>query len=240
MKPIFLRTLHTGLLTVLGAALLAAPAFAQPRRAYFEDNALSLRLGLVTPRGDGQYWDEKERDFTGSIDDFEDGAFGIEYLRHLAPHLALTVGGTFYEGAQRQAYRDFEDRFGNDITHVTTLDLSTLDVGLRFRLAPRHSPIVPYVGGGGTAILWRLEEDGEFIDFGGPVLEIFADVFEDDGTALGYFLVAGLEVPLGRSWSLYGEGRWRDAEDELSGDFDGFGTLDLSGRELAFGASFRF
>jgi hypothetical protein len=229
--------LHT--LAAILIAGLAAPAAAQ-RRPYGEDNALSFRLGLFTPEGDSEYWNDKERDFTTSIDDFEDGTFGVEYLRELAPLLALTVGGNFYEGQDRQAYRKFEDRFGDDIVHRATLDLSTLDIGLRFRLAPRHAPVVPYVGGGGSAVVWRLEEDGDFIDFDVVPEEIFSDRFEDDGTALGYFLVAGLDVPLGSDWSIFAEARWRDAEDELAGDFEGLGTLDLAASEVSFGASFHF
>jgi hypothetical protein len=47
-------------------------------------------------------------------------------------------------------------------------------------------------------------------------------------------------VPLGARWSVFAEGRWQNVEDELSGDFAGFGDLDLSGRQISVGAAWRF
>lgn len=234
-------TSHRRTLIALCAALAcAAPALAQ--RGYYDpgENTVRFRAGLFTPEGDSAYFDDKRLDFSGDAEDFEDGFFGIDYERRLTPHFGFIIGGSFFEGQQDQAYLDFEDRFGNDIAHTTTLDQSSLDVGVLLRLAPARAPIVPYVGGGGSAVAWHLEEDGEFIDFGFEPLDIFDDTFADEGVALGYFLVAGLEVPLGRAWSFFAEGRWRSADDELGDDFEDFGTLDLSGTEVAAGASFRF
>jgi hypothetical protein len=37
--------------------------------------------------------------------------------------------------------------------------------------------------------------------------------------------------------ALFGEGRWTRAEDELEGDFENFGDIDLSGREFVAGIS---
>lgn len=229
-----------GLAGLAAFLLAAAPALAQGRRYVAEDNSLRFRLGLLEPQGESEYWSDKRLDFSGEVEDLEDGTFGIEYERRLAPVLGFLIGGSFFEGQTEQAYLDFEDRFGNDIAHTTTLGLSSLDVGLVLHLAPQHAPIVPYVGGGGSAVSWRLEEDGDFIDFGVVPEDIFNDRFEDDGVALGWFVVAGLDVPLGPNWSLFAEARWRDAQDELSGDFEDFGELDLSAREFSAGAAWRF
>jgi hypothetical protein len=228
------------LIALLATLACATPALAQ--RGYYDpgENTVRFRLGLLTPEGDSAYFDDKRLDFSGEARDLEDALFGVEYERRLTPQYGFVFGGSFFQGQQDQAYLDFEDRFGNDIAHTTTLDLESLDVGVLLRLAPRHAPIVPYVGGGGSAVFWRLEEDGDFIDFGVEPLDIFADTFKDDGVALGYFLAAGIEVPLGRSWAFFAEGRWRAAEDELGGDFEDFGKLDLSGSEATAGASFRF
>jgi hypothetical protein len=48
-------------------------------------------------------------------------------------------------------------------------------------------------------------------------------------------------VPVGPQWSFFAEGRWQDLEEELGEDFEDLGAdLDLSGRSLAAGASWRF
>jgi hypothetical protein len=45
---------------------------------------------------------------------------------------------------------------------------------------------------------------------------------------------------VGPSFAVFAEGRWHNAEDELSDDFEDFGDLDLSGRELTGGISWTF
>jgi hypothetical protein len=226
------------LLSILVAAVFAAaPATAQ---YYAAENAIRIRAGLFTPEANGEYFDGIFTDFTGNADDFEDGTLGVEYSRQIAPALDLVVGGSYFESTQSQAYRDFEDADGFPIVHDTTLELSNFDLGLRLRLAPSHSPVIPYVGGGGTVVAYRLIERGDFIDFNPPPPEIFSDHFETEGAAVGYFLMAGLDIPIGRDFGLFVEGRWRDAKDDLADDFADLGEIDLSGREITGGVTWRF
>jgi len=46
------------------------------------------------------------------------------------------------------------------------------DVGLRVKLAPEHLPVVPYVGGGGSLVTYRLIEHGDFISFNPPAPDV--------------------------------------------------------------------
>jgi hypothetical protein len=233
-------------LSWFGAALVLLAATASPAGAQgygyrpAAQNGLRLRLGLFTPEGGSAYWAEKTRDFTGEPDDFEDVTFGVEYQRELMPMLHLLIGGSFFAGEQDQAYRDFEDDLGRPIVHTTALETASFDAGFRLDLAPADLPLVPYVGAGGKLVSWQLSEDGDFIDFSTVPPEIFTDFFEADGTAVGYFLLLGLEVPVGHFFSFFAEGRWHEVNDDLGDDFEDFGDLDLSGRELAAGVSWRF
>jgi opacity protein-like surface antigen len=221
----------------VAAVALATPATAQ--QYYAPENGMRFRGGIFSPNAEGDYWDEKFFGFTGSPDDFEDFTIGVEYIRTLNPFVDLVVGGSYYEALEDQAYRDFEDSDGLSIVHTTAVENSNFEVGVRFRLAPLHSPVIPYVGGGGSVVMWRLTEHGDFIDFTPPET-IFFDDFQDDGVALGYFLMAGIEVPVGPYFGIFAEGRWRDASDELSGEFENFGDLDLSGTEITGGVIWRF
>ncbi|HET9766842.1 MAG TPA: outer membrane beta-barrel protein [Thermoanaerobaculia bacterium] len=227
-------------------ALLAAaalPAEAQPHghyEHYGNQQSVRLRLGLFTPDGDSDFFDDTARDFTGDAQDFEDLVAGGDYVFEMHRHVGIMLSGDYFEGHQDQSYRNFEDNQGNRISHTSTLDISPLTAGIVVRLAPDEFPVKPYVGAGGGLYVWRYEESGDFIDFGGIIRPVFTDTLEDDGAALGYYLMAGLEVPISPYFSLFAEGRWDRADDELGGDFADLGTLDLSGRRVMGGIAWHF
>lgn len=228
-------------LAAAGLVLAASAAEAQTYRRYGGDNSLRFRVGMLTPDGESAYWLDNETVFTGEADDFEDIVVGGDFRFGIGERLGVMVSGDLWEGQEDQAYLDFEDSAGGDIFHTTTVDVGSLTAGLVFNLLPRDARLIPYVGAGGGFYFWTLTEEGDFIDFDdplGPV--IFTDLFEDEGEAIGWYGLVGLEVPVGPQWGLFAEGRWRSVEDELGGDFAGFGDLDLSGRELYLGASWRF
>jgi opacity protein-like surface antigen len=228
------------LLLALGAA--AAPAAGQPfgyRKAY-DQNQIRLRGGLFTPAGEGAYWSDKERDFSGRAEDFEDGVFAVDYSRALTPFLSVEAGFTGFEGSQDQRYLDFTDAGGAAIEHRTTVDTSRFDLGVRVHLGPKELPILPYVAAGGALVSYTLTESGEFVDFNPPPPTIFDDTFTAEGEAFGWYAAAGLEANLGATWSLFAEYRHVDVEDDLGGDFSEFGSLDLSGREITAGIGLRF
>jgi len=228
-------------IAALGLLLTAAPVLAQggAYRSANDNSQVRFRVGAFEPDGDGSYWDETFFDFTGSPGSFEDIVGGIEYIHWFGGHFGVIAAGSGYSSESVQAYRDFVDFDGFDITHTTKVSIASGVVGLLFRLAGPNAAIQPYLGGGGGFFDWRLRETGDFIDFNDD-LEIFNDSFAIDGTAFGTFFVAGLSVPVGEEWALFAEGRWDRADDELEGDFQGLGDIDLSGRHLSFGAAWNF
>lgn len=229
-------------LAVIALVTVAVPASAQYRQHRYGggDNALRIHAGLFTPDGDSEYWDGTFLDFTGDADDFEDVTIGFDYVRRLQGNLKLVVSGTAFEGEADQAYLDFVDTFGNDIFHTTTLQVTSATLGLAIDLAPRNAPLVPYLGAGGGLYAWDLEESGEFIDFLTDPPEIFPATFQDDGVVFGWYWMAGLDVPVGNTWSVFFQGRWHYAEDDLEADFVDLGKLDLGGREITAGFSWSF
>ena len=227
---------------LLAAMSLAAavPVAAQTRRPYNADpNTLRLRGGELSLDGDSQYWDQREIDFTGGADDFDDTVFGLDYTRMLTERFGVLVSLSGYEGSSRAAFLDYVDDFGSDIVHDTTLEIERLDLGVVFHLLRRDAVVSPYLGGGIGFYGYRLEESGEFIDFEGD-FEIFEGTFAAEGDAVGGFFLAGVEIPITPRFGVFGEARWHAAEAELEDDFASFGDIDLGGRELAAGLSFRF
>jgi hypothetical protein len=204
------------------------------------DHSVRLRLGMFFPEGEGRYFEEKQDDFTGEGSDLEDVVGGGDYMYRAGRHFGFMLSGDFYEGHTDQQYIDFEDNFGDAIEHTTTLEIASFTAGIFVPLAPEGFPIVPYIGGGGGVYTYRLEESGDFIDFGGRDLEIFSATLEAEGSVLGYYLLAGVEVPVGPYFAFFAEGRWDQAEDDLGDDFEDFGTIDLSGHKLMGGVTWSF
>ena len=232
-KALRMTLAFAGLLLVV-----TTPAWAQQRRGFYErDGAFRIHMGAFLPEGDSEYWDDKEHDFTGGVDDLENISFGADYLLPFNRNFSLMFGGTIYGGDTTQSYRDFVDNFGDRIRHDTTLGIASATVGVLVHPLGSDAPFSPYIGAGAGSYFWSLEEDGDFIASND---DIFSATLEDDGVAFGYYLLAGVEAPITRSLSIFGEGRWTQADDELSGDFEGFGDIDLSGQTYLVGLSWNF
>lgn len=227
--------------TLLSLLLAVVPAEAQSGyRGAGGNNQLRARIGNFEPDGESEYWEDKFFDFTGSTESFEDVVVGIDFIHSLGPRFGVMLSGSGYETDTRQAYRDFEDFDGRDISHRTTFELATASIGLVWQFAGRNASIQPYVGAGGSYYDWTLEESGDFIDFDTRDLIVFTDTFFDDGTAFGSYFLAGLNIPLGDTISVFAEGRWESASDDLSDDFEGLGEIDLGGTQISAGLAWHF
>jgi len=225
----------------MGALLVITPLSAQTGYGgWGRTQAFRAQLGLFEPEGDSRYWNDKAIDFTGGVEDLDDISLGISYVRYLSDRVGVQFGTTFYEGETEQAYVEFTDNNGFDIFHSTRIEQNSLTVGVLLHLLDRDAAVVPYVGAGGGLYTWELTEAGEFINFDRVPATIFSGTFIDDGEVLGYYLQAGVEIPLGTSTALFAEARWNQADDDLSGDFAGFGELDLSGTDVSVGFSWIF
>lgn len=239
-----LRRLALALLALLTAVAAVAPASAQPRQHRWgtEENAFRVRLGQFEPEGDSGYWDENFAAFDGSIDGFEDLSFGADFVLSLGRKSAIMFSGDIYEGEEAQAYLDFVDGFGSPIVHTTRLRIASATAAYVFSFTDRQASVRPYVGAGGGVYDWELEESGDFIDFGVEPLEIFTDSFVSGNTTLGWFWLAGLEVPIGPQWSIFAEGRWQRVDDDLEDDFADLNEreIDLSGRHIYGGFAWTF
>ncbi|MEM7052149.1 MAG: outer membrane beta-barrel protein [Acidobacteriota bacterium] len=230
--------IHRSLL-VVAALAIALPLAAQGRHAS-DDNSFRVRAGLFTPDGESAYWQDNESFFASSADDFEDVVIGADFRWHLGPRSALQLSVDVYSGEEDLAYADFVDFFGDPIVHTTTLDVASVTAAYVVDLTSRSSPVIPYVGVGGGVYDWTLEESGDFIDFNLVEPEVFTDTFQASDTTLGWYFLAGVEVPISAQMSVFAEGRWQDVDEELGDDFDGLGSLDLSGRNLYGGFAWSF
>jgi opacity protein-like surface antigen len=228
------------MIAMAGLAVLSVPAFAQTYRPLYSEREgageLRVRVGDFRPDGDSSYWNGIRHDFTNSDpSDFEGPDVAVDYILPLNGHLGLIFSGSYYEGSSTQSYRGYLDNFNNRIRHDTSLDIASATAGLVFHLTGPDTPVQPYIGAGGGGYSYRLAEHGDFIDFTDPQLAIFHSRLTSSDTAFGYYFLAGLEFPITRRVAIFAEGRWTRVKTDLRDDFDGFGQIDLGGREVAVG-----
>jgi outer membrane protein W len=248
MRGAALRTaLLVGLLGLTLPALAATPRH-YPRggpSAASEGFSLGLRFGLYNPEGDSDLFDQVFTDFTGEVEDLEDGIFGVDFAYALHPNSRVVVSFASFEGDTVHGYRDAEfDPFLEGVLHETQLRVSPLTLGFQIFPGSLDSRFRPFVGAGGGFYGWRYREIGEFVLFAADPAddEIISATFEDDGITFGYYLQAGLELLVTPNWALVVEARWHEADDDLSEEFAQTGAteIDLSGREVSAGFSVKF
>ncbi len=242
------KMLRLALVTAFCVAL-ALPALADgprhyPRgkRGYQTQMMTRLRLGLMTPEGDSKFWSDNRHIFSGDAKGLEDASWALDFDWALGPRASVAFSSGYFKGQQNAHYLDYVDAAGDDVFHVASLKLAPITVGLTFYPGGRDRSINPYVGAGGGFYWWRYREVGDFIVFdqaGDPDVIEF-DAFESDGIAVGYYTVVGVDLKIAPTMSVFGEARWTFAEDEMSDQFDGFGTIDLSGKEISIGLAWRF
>ncbi len=227
-------------MAVLAAVAPASNVLADGIGHYGGQNSVHIQGGSFEPDGGSQYWTDKEVDFFGSAEDFDDFVFSASWVYFVSSRVGIQAGVSGYEGSSLQSYRDFITGTGEDIFHLTTLELGSFEAGVVIHLLRGDMFVLPYVGAGFGLYDWTLIEDGDFLDFGFFPPALFNDLFIESGEAFGTYYLAGIEVPIGSTWSLFAEGKWTQVDDEFTGDFAGLGTLDLSGDAYSAGIAFNF
>lgn len=228
------------LVLILAAAAVASDVQAQVRWRGGDVGSMRFRIGAFQPRADSSYWNEKFDTWTGRAKDFEDTTWAIDGRWMFTPTTGVQIGSSWYQGDAYQVYRDWVDNAGNDIGHRT--ELTTADVSAAWIYRPLTGSFVrPYLGAGVGFIGWRLREFGDFIDFAQEGAPVVITGYEDEGTVVEAFGLAGLEFWTHSRWSVFVEGRWREAKDTLGRDFaDLHQKLDLGGAELTAGFALNF
>jgi hypothetical protein len=239
-KEVQMRRQHSHVIIVMLAVACLGAVHAEAQGNWQPGDFGSWRFyaGVFQPTADSQYWDEDFEVFTGSSSSFDDLVFGSDYLWRTSRSAGVLFGGSYYDGTTTQAYNDWLDGDGQDISHNTSLSLGDLTASYVVRFG--QSSVRPYAGAGGGFVWWRLREEGYFIDFADENLPIVFATYQGDGVTWELLALAGIDFRLSRQWSFFFEGRYRWADDELNGDFAGFGTIDLSGVQFAGGFSYNF
>ncbi|HEY3884665.1 MAG TPA: hypothetical protein VGL62_05620 [Vicinamibacterales bacterium] len=172
-----------------------------------------------------------------NVSDFNSVIVGGEYLLRVVPHVEVGAGASFYQRTVPSVYADLTHSDNTEIAQNLTLRTVPVSFTARFLPLGSDAAVQPYVGAGVVAIRWRYVETGEFVDVNNS---IFSARYEDNGTAVGPTVLAGVRVPFGAA--LAGaEVRWQRAQGSglLSQGFLG-DKIDLGGWTTNFTLGWRF
>lgn len=235
------------------AALLlvfATPAAGQHADFLFRRPTVTavLRGGWAAPRARSEIFDQVVEDLTVERSDFKGGAVELEAGARVNERWDVTLGAGYSRGGVRSEFRDFVEDNDLPIEQTTTLQRGPLELGAKLYLKDRGRsisryawvpyPWAPYVGAGFGAMLYRFEQEGDFVDY--ETNEIFTADFRSTGAAPMGHVAAGAEFTLGPRMLATGEGRYQWARADMGRDFRDFDPIDLSGFQLTVGLGVRF
>lgn len=247
------RFTHTLLGTAALLLLAALPAHAQMGSGQgFLFRAPTLRLGIsagvAAPRGQSDIYDLLTEELTLERRDFTSAAVALSAAYRVAPRVEIGLTTSYAGRSVGSESRNFTGE--DDLPVLQTTNLSRVGVMATARLS-LLSPgraigryawipgrVVPYVGGGGGAVWYRLHQEGEFVDK--ETLDIFEDTFESKGWSLGATGFGGADISLTPRFGVSVEGRYLWARAPMNGDFSTFNKIDLSGYDASIGLFVRF
>jgi len=213
--------------------LLAAPAA-------LGEGGLDVRVGAFLPDAKGNIFADTQELFGTKKADWRGVSGGVDFNLGLSSNVELGFGIDAYSRTLDTVYVDFERPSGDDINQTLKLTVVPLSVSLKVVANNHRGAVSPYLLAGVDAYFWQYEEDGDFIDFGSPDLEIGSDFFESSGVAPGFHVGGGVRVPVGDDIKITAEARYNFAKEVDMGDDFSRNRIDVSGLAVTVGVNVRF
>lgn len=229
---------------LLSASFIAC--FASAQDDYFLTNRVTLfqfNGGWAEPDTDSAIFDFSEEMLTFDADEMDGTVWSFNIYRQLNELVAVGGGWSFHTESVPSEDRFYEYENGTPILQETQLDttwfgllaqITPLGAGTSYGTrawAPRV--FVPYIQFGVGFVGWDFSQSGEFVDV--DTLEVFLDHFSDDGVAAALRAGVGCRINLHKNIDMDFNMLYTHAEDDLEGDFEGFGELNLSSRSVNMG-----
>ena len=254
-------------LVVAVAALLSWPTAisAQARGTDFLSRSpmmsFGIRGGYARAQAGSDLFDYARKTFTLDTNDFASFAWGATVAVGITENLDVELGGGVARSSTRSEFRHWVGLDDLPIDQTTMFLRVPVTISLKWYFKDRGRSVgqfiwvpqrwAPYAGGGGGALWYRFEQEGNFLDF--QTLDVFSGTFETKGTTGTAHAFLGVDVLLSSKVVLTAEGRssWGTTHLGDEGrsswgttprgrDFVDFADLDLSGFQATLGLSFRF
>jgi hypothetical protein len=243
------------LLTAVFAAIVAAPTAASAQDGFFfrpPTAGLTLRVGPMLYNASSDVFDEMKQNLTLSGSSFTGPAYGLDFVFMQLPRVDIVVGLGYAQSSASSEFRDWveQDAAGNELPIEQTTRMRTipLTASARYQLLSRGRSVsrlawlprstMPYIGGGGGAVWYRLQQRGDFVDMGD--FSIFFDTIESSGIDFTVHALAGVDHWFTARTGLNAEARYTHGQATPNNGFLTFDSLDLGGLQFTLGFSVRW
>ncbi|HEY4591616.1 MAG TPA: hypothetical protein VIJ61_04365 [Thermoanaerobaculia bacterium] len=202
-------------------------------------------IGASVPDARSNFWDDNFQNYEASRSQLTGFAFGFDSIRHFDRHNALLLSAGFSFSSANEPARYVLDENGNPLEHHLDLDTFSLTAAYLFYPAGTEHRVIPYLGAGagfymGELRAYRSSFVTDDCDEDGDCTIEFIDKQDSFFLTVGYFAVAGLEVPVSSHAAILLDGRYTVAHANLGSDFVDNRNLDLSGGQYAMGVAIHF
>ena len=238
-------------IVVLAATVAPAPAVAQGADGFLFRSptiTVSLRGGYAVPSAGSEIYDFVQEQLTVEKRDFNSGTLAGEVAVQVSERVDIAFGLGFSRSVKRSEFRDWVGDDDLPIEQSTELSRIPITASAKVYLADRGRSVsrlawiparwAPYVGVGGGIVSYDFEQFGEFVDF--ETFGIFQDRLISSGKSGTAHVMAGADLSLNPRFLLTAEGRYSWASANMSDDFSGFDSMDLSGFQATAGFAVRF
>jgi hypothetical protein len=212
------------------------------------DGWVGVRTGRFFPRAGSDWYAFVTDQLTVDRQDFRAADISADIGIALSRKVDVVAGVGVTTRAVGSEYRRFVDNNRLPIMQDTRLQTVGLTGSARLALWDRGREVgqlafvprrvVPFVGAGGGALWYRLEQTGDFVDF--VDLSVFPSTFESRGWAPTAHVLTGVDVRVARRILLTVDGRYQWAAATLTSTWVDFDPIDLSGFRLTGGINVVF
>jgi opacity protein-like surface antigen len=233
---------------------LAAPAPAQESGRGFlfgrPDWNVSVSGGFSHPNAGSDIFSDITNGLTLRRSDFNGAAIGADLAYSIRSDLDLAFGVSYAGTSTRSEFRRWQDNNNQPIEQTTNFARVPLTASLKWYLMPRGRSVgrfawipatyAPYIGAGAGVMWYNFEQTGDFVDTNSTAKTVFNNDFVSSSWTPTAHVLAGIDYSLSPRWALRAEGRYSWARTDLSQDFSGYQSIDLSGFTTTVGLFVRF
>ena len=200
--------------------------------------SVNLKIGLFMPSMRSDLWDINIENLTLDRADMMKEFYAAEYEAYLNRDFSFTLEVGSYGKTHFAKYRDFEYGDGSPIYQNVSLRIVPIEAGFNYYPMGHRGRVNPYLGFGGGVYAWTYQQWGDFINFDDlSVQEGFA---ESKRFGFGLNGRLGIVFRFQQRLAVALEGKYLYLRSRLSGDFEEFAPLDMSGLSIGAGLMFFF
>jgi hypothetical protein len=207
------------------------------------DGWVGVRAGWLVARGGSDWYDFVSDQLTIGNGAFNTVDLAADVGITISPRIDAVAGVAFNRASVASEYRNFVDNNRlpiNQETRLRTVNVTgSAKVALRSRgrdvsrLAWVPNNLVPFVGAGGGALHYVLDQSGDFVDFRDS--RVFSSTFRSKDWTPSAHVFGGVDFRVLRRAMVTIDGRYQWAAGPLGSTWVDFDPIDLSGFKLSAG-----